>query len=113
MKVITESELRDIYKKSPFTSFDLPSGMKLTPAASQFLSERKIKVLRDGIAESVLAAENKRYNVSAPTPAYPRLAPAPQPLADPNVLQAQGGYNTVVHQGIQATVPPVQPVQPV
>lgn len=110
MKVITESELREIYKKAPFTSFDLPSGMKLTPAASQFLSERKIKVLRDGIAESILAAEDKRFNVSAPTPAYPRLSPQPQPLANGGGVQPQPTY--VVHQGIQATAP-VQPVQPV
>lgn len=121
MKVITESELRDIYRKAPFTSFDLPSGMKLTPAASQFLSERKIKVLRDGIAESILAAEDKRFNVSAPTPAYPRLSPQPQPLAADS-LQPQAVY--AVHQGVQASVPvqpvqqvqqvqPVQPVQPV
>ena len=112
MKVITESELRDIYKKAPFTSFDLPSGMKLTPAASQFLSERKIKVLRDGIAESILAAEDKRFHVSAPTPAYPRLSPQPQPLAAGN-REPQAVYT--VHQGVQAaaTAPPVQPIQPI
>ena len=115
MKVITEAELRDIYKKSPFTSFDLPTGVKLTPAASQFLSERKIKVLRDGVAERVLTAENRRFNSAAPTPALPKIAPAPQPLADPNGLQAQGKPQYVVHQGVRA-VPPAQPagtIQPI
>lgn len=86
MKVVTEAELRDIYKKSPFTSFDLPQGMKLTPAASQFLSERKIQVLRDGVAESQLAQEDRRYNISAPTPAYPRVPPDPQPLSGNSVV---------------------------
>ncbi|MDO4541329.1 MAG: hypothetical protein Q4C00_00675 [Bacillota bacterium] len=78
---MTEAELRDIYKKSPFTSFDLPTGMKLTPAASQFLSERKIKVLRDGVAESDLVQEDRHFNISAPTPAYPKIPPKPLPLS--------------------------------
>ena len=82
MKVITETELREIYKKSPFTSFDLPKGMKLTPAASQFLSERKIQVLRDGVAESELYRENRQYNIAAPTPAFPKQPPTPQPLSN-------------------------------
>lgn len=82
MRVITEAELREIYKKSPFTSFDLPMGMKLTPAASQFLSERKIQVLRDGVAESDLYREDRQYNIAAPTPAYPKAPPTPQPLSN-------------------------------
>ena len=128
MKVITELELREIYKKNPFTSFDLPSGMKLTPAASQFLSERKIKILRDGVEESQLAKEDRRFNVSAPTPAYPKAPPSPQPLAEGGVPEArqtvpnaQSGYQPVqpipryqqqvpaVSEG--AAIPPVQPVQ--
>lgn len=44
MRVITEIELRDEYKKAPFTSFKLPEGCRLTPSAAQFLSERKIEV---------------------------------------------------------------------
>lgn len=81
MKVITEMELREIYKKSPFTSFDIPTGMKLTPAASQFLSERKILVMRDGVPESDLYREDKQYNIAAPTPVLPKAPPAPQPLS--------------------------------
>lgn len=45
MRVITELELREQYKKSEFTSFYLPEGARLTPAAAQFLSERRIPVL--------------------------------------------------------------------
>lgn len=45
MRAITEMELREMYKKSEFTSFTLPEGCRLTPAAAQFLSERRIKVI--------------------------------------------------------------------
>ncbi len=45
MRVVTEIELRDEYKKAPFTSFKLPEGCRLTPSAAQFLSERKIEVI--------------------------------------------------------------------
>ncbi len=44
MRIYTESELRELYQKSPFTFFELPPGSRLTPAAAQFLSERKIAV---------------------------------------------------------------------
>lgn len=47
MRAITEMELREMYKKSEFTSFNLPKGCRLTPAAAQFLSERRIKVAED------------------------------------------------------------------
>lgn len=106
MKVITESELREIYKKNPFTSFDLPSGIKLTPAASQFLSERKIKILRDGVEESQLAREDRRFNVSAPTPAYPKTPPTPQPLSNDGVSVAR----QVVSSAPAEQVQPVQPI---
>lgn len=45
MRVITEIELRDQFKKGEFTTFNLPEGAKLTPAARQFLNERRIKVV--------------------------------------------------------------------
>jgi ethanolamine utilization cobalamin adenosyltransferase len=44
MKAITETELRMEFKKAEFTSFTLPEGSRLTPAAAQFLSERRIPV---------------------------------------------------------------------
>ncbi len=47
MRVITEIELREKYKKMEFTSFVLPKGCRLTPSAAQFLSERKIEVIRE------------------------------------------------------------------
>lgn len=45
MRAITETELREEYKKAEFTSYTLPEGSRLTPAAAQFLSERRIPVL--------------------------------------------------------------------
>ncbi len=48
MKVITELELRDMYREAPFTRFTLPAGAGLTPAAAQFLNDRKITVSRQG-----------------------------------------------------------------
>ena len=44
MRAITETELREAYKKAEFTSYTLPEGCRLTPAAAQFLSERRIPV---------------------------------------------------------------------
>lgn len=48
MKVITEIELRDLYRKKPFESFTVHSPEKLTPAAAQFLTERRIRIIEDG-----------------------------------------------------------------
>jgi len=45
MKIITEIDLRAEYKNNKFESFVLNQGDKLTPAASQFLQERRIKIL--------------------------------------------------------------------
>jgi ethanolamine utilization cobalamin adenosyltransferase len=44
MKFITEEDLRDLYKKTPFTTYDLDSEARLTPGARQFLAERGIKI---------------------------------------------------------------------
>ena len=45
MRVITEIDLRDKYKKEPFESFTLVPPNRFTPSALQFLSERKIKII--------------------------------------------------------------------
>lgn len=37
MKFITEADLRATYKASPFTSYALPAGARLTPGARQYL----------------------------------------------------------------------------
>lgn len=47
MRVITETELRELYKNEEFTSYTLPAGVKLTPSAQQFLSERRIRIINE------------------------------------------------------------------
>lgn len=42
MKFITEGDLRELYKKEPFTTYQLNSETRLTPGARQFLSDRGI-----------------------------------------------------------------------
>jgi len=47
MKFITEDDLRDVYKKEPFTSYDLEPETRLTPGARQFLADRGINMFDD------------------------------------------------------------------
>ncbi len=42
MKFITEMELRDLYKREPFTTYVLEPGTKITPGARQFLVDRRV-----------------------------------------------------------------------
>lgn len=44
MKFITEMELKIQYRKAPFSSYLLPSQVRLTPEARQFLVDRKIEI---------------------------------------------------------------------
>ena len=44
MKFITEEDLRDLYKKQPFTDYDLKPGERLTPGARQFLVDRGVNM---------------------------------------------------------------------
>lgn len=54
MKYITEEDLRTIYKVTPFTSYKLDTGTRLTPGARQFLQDRHISVYSaDGEAMQV------------------------------------------------------------
>lgn len=47
MKFITEEDLRYQYKSQPFTTYQLEAGTRLTPGATQFLSDKKVNVLLD------------------------------------------------------------------
>lgn len=47
MKFITEGELRDIYRKQPFTAYELTPETKLTPGARQFLTDFQINICGD------------------------------------------------------------------
>jgi len=62
MKFITEEELRDIYRREPFTTYMLEEGARLTPGARQFLSDRGIS-MSDGMpAPAKGAAKPVRMN---------------------------------------------------
>ena len=50
MKFITEEKLRDIYKKEPFTNYELMPETRLTPGARQFLTDRGIDLYGVGIS---------------------------------------------------------------
>lgn len=44
MKFITEADLRCLYKKEPFTTYELVPDVRLTPGARQFLSDNRISI---------------------------------------------------------------------
>ena len=43
MKFITEADLRAMYRKSPFTTYEPEPETRLTPGARQFLNDRNIR----------------------------------------------------------------------
>lgn len=49
MKFITEEYLRDLYRKEPFDTYKLQQGQRLTPGATQYLSDRRIKTNDDAL----------------------------------------------------------------
>ncbi|WP_312470194.1 cobalamin adenosyltransferase [Neobacillus sp.] len=57
MKFITEGDLRDLYKKEPFTAYDLESDARLTPGARQFLTDRGINMLNDASGTRTVKAK--------------------------------------------------------
>lgn len=58
MKVVTEIELREQYKHNAFETYIIKDGERLTPAASQFINERHIKIIKEG-------SENRTRNPQA------------------------------------------------
>jgi hypothetical protein len=59
VRFITEEELRNLYKKSPFTTFESEADTRLTPGARQFLGDRRIQVCS---AESRLKVKKQAGN---------------------------------------------------
>ncbi|MCP4115699.1 MAG: cobalamin adenosyltransferase [Desulfobacteraceae bacterium] len=72
MKVITESLLRQSFRKKAFKTFNVEEGQILTPSAKQFLNEKSVAVIRNKKGE-----QEPREPVAAPA----EQAPAPQPKA--------------------------------
>lgn len=46
MTVISEDLLRSLFRKAPFTKYEVEEGQILTPSAVQFLNERRVKIDR-------------------------------------------------------------------
>ncbi|SKA75999.1 hypothetical protein SAMN05443428_101124 [Caloramator quimbayensis] len=53
MKFITEIDLRDLYRKEPFTTYELEPGVRLTPGARQFLMDMGIKMSEESSSKKV------------------------------------------------------------
>ncbi len=47
MKFITEEDLRDLYRKEPFTSYEIEPGARFTPGARQYLMDHGINMLNN------------------------------------------------------------------
>ncbi len=47
MRFITENELRELYKKKPFTQYKEEVGVRLTPGARQFLIDRGVNMFEN------------------------------------------------------------------
>jgi ethanolamine utilization cobalamin adenosyltransferase len=60
LMIITEIELRNLYRKHPFDSFQVEKSARLTPAATEFLNERKIKILNDE-GQAALGSQHRRF----------------------------------------------------
>lgn len=67
MKFITEDDLRDLYRKEPFASYEIAPGTKITPGARQFLADRQIYLPDEDPARNIPnygKKENKKGNQS-------------------------------------------------
>lgn len=63
MKFITEEDLRDLYRKQPFTAYNLEQGARLTPGARQFLMDKGINMF-----DSDFCNTEKKTDVKIETP---------------------------------------------
>ena len=54
MKFITEDELRYLYRKEPFTTYEPEPGTRLTPGARQFLLDRGIDLYDEPRANPII-----------------------------------------------------------
>ena len=59
MKIITELELRELFKEHPFESYKIEISSRMTPAATEFLNERKIRVI-DETGKPIIGSQHKR-----------------------------------------------------
>ena len=63
MKYITEADLRDLYRTTPFTTYETEPGTRLTPGARQFLGDLSlIHIFFSALNVSVTAARRRRWS---------------------------------------------------
>ena len=65
MRVITEAMLRDELKRSEIAEYRVPAGMMLSPAAREYLQQRKIKIGRESASERPPQAKYRDYETGA------------------------------------------------
>jgi len=66
MKFITEDDLRILFRREPFASYDLPDQAKLTPGARQFLLDKKISFCDDPLTAKRKASKPAEVVVETP-----------------------------------------------
>lgn len=57
MKFITEEDLRDLFRKQPFTEYNLEPGSRFTPGARQFLMDKGVNIFDSDFCDKVKKAE--------------------------------------------------------
>lgn len=66
MKFITEEDLRDLYRKEPFTTYEIEPGARFTPGARQYLADRGINMFDNGPYTNKNTVNVKQPSASAP-----------------------------------------------
>lgn len=63
MKFITEEYLRDLYKKKPFSIYQLNKEQRLTPGAKQYLSDKGVRMQDNVFQVDKEVSQEKQSNV--------------------------------------------------
>lgn len=94
MKFITEDELRYLYRKEPFTTYEPEPGTRLTPGARQFLLDRGINMY-DEEKKTPIIKESLTQEICCPS-------------ANPN---HNGGGNKASEEAEVSAAPEVKPAK--
>ncbi|QUH19588.1 ethanolamine utilization protein [Alkaliphilus sp. B6464] len=63
MRFITEEDLRNLFRKEPFTVYEIKAGERLTPGGRQFLLDRGINMVEgDSLIEKGTEGEKIQHN---------------------------------------------------
>lgn len=107
MKVITEAMLRDTLKCDQPERYVIPEGMLLSPAAREYLQQRKIKIEKAGETKKI------RMTISGEEPVNRDHADLNVQRADVNVYGKRAEANPVVDEPkiVATEVPPMPTVE--